>query len=452
MLLVRFVMVLVLAESVAHAGVEDAVVQIGDCSGVCVDPTGLVLTAKHCDPPPVALVRFRDRTVLARRVFLAAETEGPVVFDCEGEGFPCAPLADAVPPVGANVRSCGYVRGGSSRQLRWASGSLIGGATFEFRGGTFRGNLAGFVTGPGWSGGPLLNANGEVCGLLNSSSCATSVFISFKAVRQANQAARDQLSSKPTLYVFGSTNCGPCVAFKQDYAENAALNQKLTAQFTVVFVDIDVHRDVVQHFAIEEIPAFVVSGQPPITGYVNADALLAKLGVNDEEAVAKQPTNNESTKVQQPAVENPATTPPVTADGDRLQALHERLDSVVGVASTALTLVQWLGIAGATGGIGGLVLGGIAFARSLARHRRESRTARDPPAPPAVVTIDSPPPPQAIVPETKFAPYERDTFAEAFAWAEAEIARKYPGSVGTLETLHGLISQYLAAKGLKPAK
>ena len=61
------------------------------------------------------------------------------------------------------------------------------------------------------------------------------------------------------------------------------------------------------------------------------------------------------------------------------------------------------------------------------------------------------PPPQTIVPETRFAPYERDTFAEAYAWAEGELARKYPGAVGTLESLKGLINQYLSAKGIKTA-
>ena len=66
-----------------------------------------------------------------------------------------------------------------------------------------------------------------------------------------------------------------------------------------------------------------------------------------------------------------------------------------------------------------------------------------------MVTVDSPPPPQAIIPETRFAPYERDTYAEAFAWAEAEMARKYPGSVGTMETIKGLIDQYLSSKGVR---
>ena len=111
-----------------------------------------------------------------------------------------------------------------------------------------------------------------------------------------------------------------------------------------------------------------------------------------------------------------------------------------------------VGVTGATGGTSGLILGGIALWRTL-RRRKESITARDPPAPaktPSVITVESPPPPQAIVPETRFAPYDRDTFAEAFAWAEAELVRKYPGSVSTLEAMKGLINQFLSAKGVKP--
>ena len=121
---------------------------------------------------------------------------------------------------------------------------------------------------------------------------------------------------------------------------------------------------------------------------------------------------------------------------------------------TGVSIATWLGVGGMTGGAGGLILGGLALWRTL-RRRRSPKPARDPPAkvtPPPVVTIDSPPPPQAIVPETRFAPYERDTFAEAFAWAEAEMARKYPGSVSTLESIKGLINQFLSAKGVKSTK
>ena len=125
-----------------------------------------------------------------------------------------------------------------------------------------------------------------------------------------------------------------------------------------------------------------------------------------------------------------------------------------GMVEKAVTLATWLGVGGMTGGAGGLLLGGLALWRTFRKRERHTRPARDPPRveQPPMVTVDSPPPPQAIVPETRFAPYERDTFAEAFAWSEAELARKYPGSVGTLESLRGLIDQYLAAKGLTRAE
>ena len=39
-----------------------AVVRIGGCSGICVDPCGIVLTAKHCEHGPTETVFFPDRT------------------------------------------------------------------------------------------------------------------------------------------------------------------------------------------------------------------------------------------------------------------------------------------------------------------------------------------------------------------------------------------------------
>lgn len=61
-----------------------------------------------------------------------------------------------------------------------------------------------------------------------------------------------------------------------------------------------------------------------------------------------------------------------------------------------------------------------------------------------VVAVDSPPPPQRIITETQFAAYEKDTYAQAHAWAQQQLARKYPGSVDLLETEKQLIKQYLA--------
>lgn len=472
-----FVVAFVLAlTSTASAAVSDAVVLVGDCSGVCVDPTGLVLTAKHCDHPPVVVVRFKDRRVSARRVYVCPETEGPVVFDCDGEGFPFARLAEIVPPNGEKVWSAGYPDLAGRRELRWASGPMLGGSHFRYQGGSFRGNVVRFSTGPGWSGGPLFNQQGEVCGLLDSSDCQTSVFISYAATREAYQACRNRPAKKPTLYVFGSVHCGPCLKFKQHYADQGKLRQRLDARFTVVFVDIDVHPGTADQFGIKEVPAFVVPGEPAITGYTEPGELLDKLGVVEQKParpaivgappkppiVATPPSNAEPATEPTPptapvtvTVEKPLPTTPSVEKPDRSMA--DRLDRLSGLVQTGVSIATWLGVGGMTGGAGGLILGGIALWRTL-RRRRIAASARDSPAvmtaspapKPPVVTVESPPPPQAIVTETRFAPYERDTFAEAFAWAEAELVRKYPGSVSTLEAMKGLINQFLSAKGVKP--
>lgn len=470
--------------STASAAVTDAVVLVDDCSGVCVDPSGLVLTAKHCDHPPVVVVRFKDRTVSARRVYVCPETEGPVVFDCDGDGFPFARLAQIVPPNGEKVWSAGYPDLSGRRDLRWASGPMLGGSQFQYQGGAFRGNVVGFATGPGWSGGPLFNHQGEVCGLLDSSDCQTSVFISYAATREAYVACRNRPATKPTLYVFGSVHCGPCLKFKQHYAEQKKVRVRLDARFTVVFVDIDVNPGTADQFGIKEVPAFVVPGEPTITGYTDPDVLLDKLGLAEQEperpatvaaqpkppVVTQPPVNAEPAAEASPptapvtvTVEKPTSVSPLPTPADEKpdRSVADRLDRLSGLVQTGVSIATWLGVGGMTGGAGGLILGGLALWRTL-RRRREAKSPRDSPLSattptatsptpkPPVITVESPPPPQAIVPETRFAPYERDTFAEAFAWAEAELVRKYPGSVSTLEAMKGLINQFLSAKGVKP--
>lgn len=466
------------------AAVEDAVVMVEGCSGVCVDPSGLVLTAKHCELPATVTVRFKDRTVTATRVSVCREVEGPVVYDCEGDGYPFLPIAATAPQVGERVWSCGYPHLNGRRELRWANGRTLRWSTFEYSGGAFNGNVVGFVTAPGWSGGPLLNAKAEVCGLLNSSDCATSVFISSAAVRQAYAAVRASRAAdppastcKPRLYVFGSMTCGPCRKFKEDYSNNTAFRQTLEAAFAVEFVDVDKQSDTANRFSVTEVPTFLVVGGARVTGYEGPDQLLVALGVQQEIA-ARPPPQREVVPdpvapVPQPAevkadppatVETPASNPPVAEapasrtpaepDVATAPAVADQLDRLSGLVQTAVSIATWLGVGGATGGAGGLILGGLALWRTL-RRRRDPKPARDPPSnviPPPVVTVENPPPPQAIVPETRFAPYERDTFAEAFAWAESELVRKYPGAVSTLEALKGLINQFLSAKGVKPTK
>ncbi|MFV0444715.1 MAG: trypsin-like peptidase domain-containing protein [Planctomycetaceae bacterium] len=455
------------------AAVDEAVVLIDGGSGVCVDPTGLVLTAKHCELPGTVTVRFKDRTATAVRVYVCPETEGPVVYDCDGEGYPSLPVAASPPQFGERLWSYGYPDVNGQRCLRWASGRLQQWSTFEYAGGNFNGNIVGFATAPGWSGGPLLNAKGEVCGLLNSTDGATSVFISSAAVREAyakvrqNRTDPQSADGRSTLLVFGSASCGPCRTFKADYESDTTFRATLDGAFRIEFVDVDRSVELANRYGVTEVPTFLVHGGVRRSGYESPGELLEALGLkqtlvarppSEREVPAEMPPTPEVsppaptlapvTNAEPPPVANPSAPPEAIAPSD----VSDRLDRLSGLVQTAVSVATWLGVGGATGGVGGLVLGGLALFRTLRRRKREAKAARDPPPqvdPPPVVTIDSPPPPQAIVPETRFAPYERDTFAEAFAWAQAEMARKYPGSVGTLESIKGLMDQFLAAKGVR---
>lgn len=462
---------------VSASVIDQAVVLVDGCSGVCVDPAGLVMTAKHCELPETVTIRFKDRTVTAQRIYECPETEGPVVYDCAGDGYPFLHVAASPPLLGEQLWTYGYPQTQQQRELRWSTGKLLRWSTFEYEGGAFTGNVVNCKTGSGWSGGPLLNAKAEVCGLLNSGDQRTSVFISSAAVRNAYSTAKDRIriapdakpvqeDRKPTLYVFGSTACQPCRKFKQDFGNVESFWKVIEAAFVVKFIDVDNHPQLAAQHAVTEVPTFLVQGQLRITGYQNPDDLLQSLGLmkespqqQSENPVAEKEPENQPTvpkhtpsQSAEPEYAQPDVQTSNIEDASLSQGTpdEERLERLSGLIQTALTVSTWLGVTGATGGTAGLILGGIACWRSF--HRRsQHRSGRAPPASqPTTITVDAAPLPQAIVPETRFAPYERDTYAEAFAWAEAELARKYPGSVGTLESIKGLINQYLSAKGYKP--
>lgn len=334
--------------------------------------------------------------------------------------------------------------------------------------------MVGFGTCPGWSGGPLLNAKAEVCGLLNSSDGRTSVFVSSAAVRNAYEATRPRATppddeSRPRLYVFSSKSCAPCRQFQHDFDNRSELRTAIEAAFRVEFVEIDERPDVAQRFGITRVPVFAVPGRDPIVGYEGVEELLIALGLKpapvdrtpsepepvdpppDEVAVKPAPPTTPAADETPTAKTVPKRPPEKSAPPVTPQT--ESLDRLSGLVEQAITVATWLGVGGLSGGTGGLILGGIALWRTLRTRRRRAHPVRDPPAaesslvkPPPVLTVDSPPPPQAILTETRFAPYERDTFSQAFSWAETELARKYPGAVGTLESLRGLINQFLAAK------
>lgn len=436
----------------AIASVDNAVVMVEGCSGICVDAEGIVLTAKHCDLPDRVSVRFKQGTVKAVRVYESHDTEGPVAYDCEGDGYPSLPVAVTAPVIGEKLWSFGYPSLNGQRELRRNCGPLLRWGTFKYAGGEFNGNVLGFACGSGWSGGPLLNAKGEVCGLLNSSDERTSVFISSAAVRQAFAAARQRPEKPaeesqlrlPELLVFGTPTCSPCLQFKADLNSNRNFSALLRSTYELVWVDINQRPEMVKKYAIEQVPVFISEQGIRIVGYTGPEQLLMNLGLKPKPDPAPPPFTEPVPVTGEPSSPHlTEPTSPVTPPSDPI-------DRLTSLTQHAISIATWLGVTGISGGTAGAVLGGLALWRTLRRRRQPTAPITPHPSSSTpTITHDSAPLPQAIVPETRFAAYERDSHAEAFAWAAAEMARKYPGAVGTLESLQGLMNQYLAARGLR---
>ena len=445
-------MLLSLLPTVAWAGVDEAIVLVDGCSGVCVDPSGIVLTAKHCDLPAEVTIRFKQRAVHALRVYESSDTEGPVAYDCDGDGYPALPVASSAPVIGEKLWSFGYPSLNGQRELRRNCGPLLRWGTFKYAGGEFNGNVLGFACGSGWSGGPLLNAKGEVCGLLNSSDDRTSVFISSAAVRQACTAARQRPEnpaeeSHPQLtelLVFGTPTCGPCLQFKADLTSDRSFSTLLRSSHELVWVDISQRPEMAKKYGIEQVPVFISERGIRIVGYTGPEDLLMTLGLKPKPDPAPPPVT-EPVPTVGGSVLQPESKPTTPADPK-----PDPVDRLTSLTQQAITIATWLGVTGISGGTAGALLGGLALWRTLRGRRHPATPNQAPPISlPPTITHDSAPLPQAIVPETRFAAYERDSHAEAFAWAAAEMARKYPGAVGTLESLQGLMNQYLAARGIK---
>lgn len=109
-------------------------------------------------------------------------------------------------------------------------------------------------------------------------------------------------------------------------------------------------------------------------------------------------------------------------------------------------VTRWLGVESvfAAVAVGG-PLGFAAWAgwTWLRRQRRSTGAVRNEPQ---RVAVDSPPPPQQVVPETHYVSYQRDDYAKAHQWASEQLARKFPGSVELLTSLDSLIRQQLNGK------
>ena len=201
---------------------SDAVVKIAfegrQCSGVCVSPDGIILTAEHCQLGNGSRVEFpRDgmhSASLAYRPHINGIDEATVLRVRALRPLPFYQIAEGPPRVGQSIYSLGYPAGNYAR----LEGRLLHIDAFV--------SQTDFRLRSGHSGGPLLNASGEVIGLASSRSMtaseaaamgmvidgkAYSLFVSWDSIQTAMQSPERQ-----TLVCFSRPGCAPCEQFKAD--------------------------------------------------------------------------------------------------------------------------------------------------------------------------------------------------------------------------------------------
>jgi hypothetical protein len=259
------------------SALRGAVVRVGGCSGVCVDPAGFVLTAKHCQLRDVERVQFEHAEVLAVRIYESDLTEGPVVYDCVGRGYPSVVVAQNAPVGGERVSTMGYPHIDSGRTFRQEHGTVLRGGQFRFLGKQFPGNVTDMPLREGWSGGPLFNSQGEVIGLANSTDASESIFISFAATRKAyEEAVRKHLSRRP-LRVVISLDSRACLQFLSDFSNDAGFRSELQEHFQLVVSDAAERADLLQQSGATDLPVFILPNATLVAGYQGQSDLLQHL-------------------------------------------------------------------------------------------------------------------------------------------------------------------------------
>ena len=233
------------ATSATYGADKAATVDVGGCSGVNVHPNGLIFTAWHCSHPPLVTIKFPSgKTYKAIKVFEGKSRDGVVAFAILNQkNLPYAPIAKDDLKVGDEVYSYGYPKIGKTKSLKFGKGKVLHTdvkasivrkpvksknpnydvqylETFSADKdlvGKFIGTVTSILGKPGWSGGPLFNKHGEVCGLLTGGNDKDSIFMQRSYVSEAYQAFKDRKLNIP-LIMFTAPGCQPCVKVKAAYA------------------------------------------------------------------------------------------------------------------------------------------------------------------------------------------------------------------------------------------
>lgn len=145
--------------------------------------------------------------------------------------------------------------------------------------------------------------------------------------------------------------------------------------------------------------------------------------------------------VSQPKPPEPSETPGTDAPG--AASRWASLLSVVG-KTAAVALFPEVALPAGAAGIALGVWRAWRSARGGAAQQPRQIVRQEIPIP---VAIDSPPPVAQIVTQNQYIPVDTDKHADAYAWASAELVKRYNGASGTVAMLDSLIAQHKTAQG-----
>jgi hypothetical protein len=314
---------------------------------------------------------------------------------------------------------------------------------------------------------------------------------------------------KPRLYVIESESCGPCRVFCEHWSQTPGFAATLRASFEVrgLHWENPEQQRLAQQLGVSRLPSFVVvlpNGRQyePIVGYTSPNDLLQRLGLPLLPASSEKSSKSNSQPRSGTAADDTARQEirrlessieilrkqlqslNIPADqSTELQALRKTLEDLQSASERSPGPVDISTEIPAAGGLslgsqlpGSLMAFAVRAAAAIAlpevaipagtfsvvatvagwwlgrrsggrKGGRSMSSAPQHQSRVVPIAVESPPPPQFIHTETRFVDVERDSYAQAHAWAVAELVRKYPGAQAFAETLQSLITQFMNAKG-----